>query len=120
MKLDLKEWINKVGNWITLNRIQTVTMSGTTNGNGAIYLSSLPSNDVTVLTITVTSGGVNYFGLPFKYNNSTWYAKILDWQNLVSQNNKAVSLKIWYVVGGVVRKLLKALKPLTLGRGWAV
>ena len=37
-------------------------------------------------------------------------------------DGNAVPLYIYGIryVGGVVRKLLKALKPLTLGRGWAV
>lgn len=111
MKLKLKEWMEKVVTFIDLNRIRTTTQSGTTNTQGALRLSNVPG-DATVLAVTVTAGTdvVNLYGLPFKYNNRDWYASVVDWQSLSLKGNRAVTLKVWYIVGGVARNILKALQ----------
>lgn len=78
-------------------QLQTYTLTGTTNSQGAIRLTGLASEDVNVITVAVTNGA-NYFGIPFKYNNAEWYAKVVDWQSLSSINNTSVALQIWYLV----------------------
>lgn len=99
--LDIKKTLAKGINFVNMNRIRTASQSGTSNASGAVRLYNVP-NDSTVLAVTVTDGTdvVNLYGLPFKYNNRNWYASIVDWQNLNLVGNRAVTLKIWYIVGG--------------------
>lgn len=65
------------------------------------------TRDFSTATTGVTFGGGQMIYNGGSYNN--WAGR-------------AVPRRIYGIryVGGVVRKLLKALKPLTLGRGWAV
>ena len=99
----IKRLTYRILNWISLNRIRTTTQSGTTNAQGALRLSNVP-NGATVLAVTVTAGtgAVNLYGMPFKYNNSNWYSHVVDWQNLSLKGNLSVTLKVWYIVGGVL------------------
>lgn len=72
---------------------KTKTLTGTTNNLGAIAL-GLSSSDM-VRAVACTSD-VNCFGIPFKYNNTKWFAKIVHWQDMESQNNKSVTLIVYY------------------------
>lgn len=72
---------------------KTKTMTATTNAQGAVALDLNSTNMVRAVACT---SNVNLFGIPFKYNNSVWYAKIVDWHTLASQNNTSVTLVIHY------------------------
>lgn len=67
-----------------------------------------------VRTATISSGTMTFANGAYymSYNSGT-----LGYGSSYAQPYKVYGIRY---VGGVVRKLLKALKPLTLGRGWAV
>lgn len=81
-------------------KVRTMTISGTTNSSGALALSGSINSSWIVDAVSITSGGVNYFGLPFKYDDRLWFAEILDWQTMGRQANKAVTVKVYYRIGG--------------------
>lgn len=94
--IDVKALLTKILTKLAAQlQVKTVTVSGTTNGSGAIFLGSVP---VSASIISVkTASNANYMCIPWIYNNSNWYCKVVDWQNLASQNNKSVSLTIKYI-----------------------
>lgn len=117
MKLDLKEWIKH-------STIKTKTVTGTTDANGYVSL-GLGIDIIPLWTSRVTFNNVVHAGqtrpcfLLDNYNSRTT-VRFKSWDDAVLFASGSISFKVYYlVVGGVVRKLLKALKPLTLGRGWA-
>ena len=73
--------------------VVTATRSGTTNSDGAIFLDI--SNTAQILSVSVTSDA-NMFGIPFKYNDNSWFADIVNWNGLTLQKNTAVTLKVYY------------------------
>ena len=131
--LDVKEWIAKVTKAIDTPCVEVVNFN--------IPITSKASGNKTAsFTITVPSGyevipWCRVIGLYVSGNASV----IVTDRNGVNPNGSTVSFSyyLWNPnnitgalslcgsilcrrVGGVVRKLLKALKPLTLERGWAV
>ena len=82
--------------WTTPLKVLTDTVSGTTNGNGAISLASKIPITAEVLSVR-TASNANYMCIPWVYNNTTWYCKVVDWQSMASQNNKSISLTIKYI-----------------------
>lgn len=78
------------------HQVQTTTQTDTSSAQGVIRLSNVPDN-ATILTISVSSGGTNYYGMPFKYDNRVWYAHVMDWQTFKPVGNAAVTFKIWYI-----------------------
>lgn len=98
--------LDKILSWIADRigdcKVRTMTISGTTNSNGALALSGSINSSWIVDAVSITSGGVNYFGLPFKYDDRLWFAEILDWQTMSRQANKAVTAKVYYRIGGGV------------------
>ena len=97
--LDVKKLLTKVLTATDKSRVRTVTVTGTTNGNGAIFISGTGKVplDAEVLSVR-TASNANYMCIPWVYNNSSWYVKVLDWQSMASQNNKSISLTIHYRV----------------------
>lgn len=84
--------------WTTPSGVQikTETVSGNTNGNGAISLASKIPITAEVLSVR-TASNANYMCIPWVYNNTTWYCKVVDWQNLAAFANKSVSLTVKYI-----------------------
>lgn len=78
------------------HQVQTTTQTGTSSTQGIIRLSNVPDNAI-ILTISVSSGGTNYYGLPFKYNNRVWYAYVMEWQAFKPVGYATVTFKIWYI-----------------------
>ena len=81
--------------------IRTITVQGTTNTQGALSIqgTSGVSADDEVLSVACTNGA-NIMCIPWKYDNKIWYAKCLDWGNMASRNNEAVTLVVKYIPNG--------------------
>lgn len=105
--LDVKKLITKI-----LKRIATksVTVTGTTNGNGALYLSTIPPN---ANIVCIQSSSSDHLAIPFYYSNNTWYAKVVSWRTLANVNSTSVTLTVRYWGGYFITYLLS-----TLVRGW--
>lgn len=130
MKLDLKEWINKVTNGIqSWKAPQTVNLTSEW---------TCPRDGLLNVVIGFNSSSYGYLYIKDNTSNK-WVGEIADagslggmLHNTVVPVVKAHKYEIgmqaqvdlceitYYALGGVVRKLLNALKPLTLGRGWAI
>lgn len=119
MTLKMKEWIAKVSDFINKNKVQTLTFTGTTNAQGAVAVpNSLDINSI-ILRVSCTNY-TNALCIPFVYDNRLLFVKCFRWDTWAVISNTSLNLVVKYHKGGVVRKLLKALKPLTSERGWAV
>lgn len=107
MKLDLKEWINKVASFIDKNKVRTTTFTGTTNGNGAVNLSSIIPITANIIAIE-TSSNVNALCIPWIYNKSYWFVSVVRWETLSTTAfaNTSFTFTIRYIVGGVLRSPL--------------
>lgn len=79
--------------------VKETTVSGTTNTDGALSLESSVPLDAEVLSIRTTSDA-NAMCIPFVYNKTRWYAKIVDWRTLTKMSSKAVTLTIRFIGGG--------------------
>ena len=130
MKLDLKEWIAKMlSNTLMRDDITTewkaVTVSRTIPANTTGYVDvNITKSGYTPLGIIEFSGsGTGRLSWADWYLTSNYTVARLYYFNNTSGSTTLNSLGVTVLykkVGGVVRKLLKALKPLTLERGWAV
>lgn len=80
--------------------IQTATVTGNSGSQGAISLVSAASANDLVLAVVCTSEA-NAMCIPWKYNNTTWYAKVVDWRNL-AVINKDVTLIVKYIPNGMI------------------
>lgn len=77
--------------------VHTATKSGTTNAQGALDISSAVSKDKTVLSVACTNKP-NAMCIPWLYDNSTWYAKIVGWESFGNDYaNTSVTLTIRYI-----------------------
>ena len=94
--VDVKILLTKILTQLANSKVKIATVSGTTNGSGAIYLGGTIPLSANILSIR-TPSNANYMCIPWIYNDSNWYCKVVDWQNLASQNNKSVSLLIKYI-----------------------
>lgn len=74
--------------------LMTITMTGTTNAQGAVLLDAEPTTD-TVLWVHTTSTTAA-MGIPFRYGNAAgyWYAKMVDWKNFSVIGNRNFSLEV--------------------------
>lgn len=73
-----------------------VTISGTTNSNGAISLTSAVADSDSVLSVECenVSGAIC---IPWKYNNGNWWCWVQQWSDRTFYNNTAVTLKVTYM-----------------------
>lgn len=136
MKLDLKEWINKITTMFTVSQTQTFTACGKNwefrkIGN-IVFLDA--SADIRTASSGMNTIGTLPVGMRPTYvqrihiGNSTYghflqispsgLVQFYAISAITSAQNNSFSTS--FIVGGVVRSLLKALKPLTLRRGWAI
>lgn len=78
-------------------------------GKSGVAFSPLAMNTIRMFTVSTTG---------ISFTNGTQYTNYNTWAQ-ATDNAPCIPYKIYGIryVGGVVRKLLKALKPLTLGRG---
>ena len=76
-------------------KIKTATVSGTTNAQGALSLSTVSSASH-IIGVSCTNQ-VNAMCIPWLYNNATWYAKVVDWSNLNAYASTSVDLKVTYI-----------------------
>lgn len=116
MKLDLKEWINKV----MTSCVKSETFTANADGNGFIQCPTSLNGRIPIYAETTTGVyGTHYFFRNPPATTNHFSVRFKNWNDAVLWASTTVTVTVWYV-GGVVRKLIKALKPLTLGRGWAV
>ena len=78
-------------------KIRTATISGTTNAQGALSISSVVSADKTVLGVACTNYN-NAMCIPWLYGGTTWFVKIVHWGTLSQSEfaNVNVSLVVRY------------------------
>lgn len=79
--------------------IKTATVSGSSGSQGAMSLASVVSADDLVLSVACTNY-TNALCIPWKYKNTTWFVKVVEWQSLVSVNT-TVSLIVVYIPNGL-------------------
>lgn len=80
--------------------IQTATVTGDSGAQGALNLmSGISANDL-VLSVVCTSEA-NAMCIPWLYNNTSWFAKVVDWRNL-AVINKRMTLIVKYIPNGMI------------------
>ena len=135
MKLDLKEWVkktvalcNKPLTYVTLSKSVSIT-AGTTLSVSWSNVAPSGYKMVGLNCYTVAGTYSEYLALNMwnvSNSNNAFEIKLraLTTSSTVTVNVYCYVLclkeELYNTVGGVVRRLLKALKPLTLERGWAV
>ena len=135
MKLDLKEWINKImsvmqsrPSWTYVGDVYWWANTWTVPDNGYLEIFIEPSGANWNWYISDSSCPDTGWSHRYSGNRQATQSHIIPVKKgavLKTANMSGIGTAHCYyyklnVVGGVVRKLLKALKPLTLGRGWAV
>ena len=148
MKLDLKAWVNKITDFCTcdllfngsLNNGETKQLSASIANYKRIIIVAHDSDGARKTFEVINENASSFFTYcDFTRLYSGWYSKSAmvtfngtsmtmtkcgqAYFSSQAQGNYVTIDKVYgckNIVGGVVRKLLKALKPLTLGRGWAV
>ena len=76
--------------------IQTKTVTGTTNAQGAI---SLSLNTSAIVLSVGSQSDTSSLCIPWIYNNSTWFATLCTWQSspLVTRGGIDVTLTVRYI-----------------------
>ena len=113
--LDVKKWVAKVSGFIDLNKVTTITGTATTNAQGAFGIWERVPLNAEVVSCSITNK-TNAMAIPFIYNNWRWFVKVVDWQNFSVIGNTSINYIVKYRVGGVARRLLKALQSLAYRR----
>ena len=73
------------------------TYTATTNESGAIDVRSvIPSN--AIILAVATSSQANALCVPWKYNNATWFVKIVWWDSWNVFANTSFTLVIDYII----------------------
>lgn len=80
--------------------IQTATVTGDSGAQGVLSLISVISANDLVLSVVCTSEA-NAMCIPWLYNNTRWFAKVVDWRNL-AVINKNVTLIVKYIPNGMI------------------
>lgn len=78
------------------SQLHTATINGTTNAQGAVSLSETIPSTATILSVS-TTGDANAMCIPWLYDNSRWFAKVVDWRNMSVFANKSWSFTVRYV-----------------------
>jgi hypothetical protein len=76
--------------------VRTATINGTTNAQGAVSLSETIPSTATILSVS-TTGDANAMCIPWLYNSTRWFAKVVDWRNMSLFANKSWSFTVRYV-----------------------
>lgn len=98
--LDVKKWMAKVTSFINANKEQTLTITGTTNSDGAMAVWDRIPIGATITKASVTNYA-NAMCIPFIYDNRLWFIKVVEWQSLnVDVANTSLNFVIKYKVGG--------------------
>ena len=72
------------------------TVTGTTNGSGAIDVrAAIPSNAIILAVSTSTQS--NALCIPWKYDNAHWFVKVVWWDSWNVFANTSFSLDIYYI-----------------------
>lgn len=95
----VKKLLEKVLDYINSDRIRYMEYTGTSNGDGALPLYGVIPKEYMILSVC-SKTNVNIFGIPFKYNDNTWYAKMVYWQNLTKSANTQHKVIIYYIIRG--------------------
>lgn len=90
--LDIKELLAKILDKITT---VTVTVTGTTNANGAISVAAKVPTTANIVCIKPNNS--THMAIPFYYYNGDWHAKVVDWRTLANVSNTSVTLTIRYL-----------------------
>lgn len=92
--LNVKALLTKI---LNATRVRTATLTGTTNGQGAISLSGVVTVGSDEVISVKTASNANYMCVPWIYNNATWYVKVIHWDSFAKIANTSVSLTIKYI-----------------------
>ena len=90
--LDVKKLFTNILDKITA---VTVTVTGTTNSNGAISVAAKVPTTANI--VCMKTNGSNHMAIPFQYYNGDWHGKIVDWRTLANVSNTSVTLTIRYL-----------------------
>lgn len=111
IKAKIKMMLKNVGEKLVymsnkLCNVKTVTVTGTTNSNGAFSLASVANykNGDEVLSIA-TNTDANALCVPWVYNKDDWYVSVLHWQSWTQKANTSFTFTVRVKVGGVLRNL---------------
>ena len=72
---------------------KTATITETTNGYGALRLSSIPS---AANIVCIQSASNDHYAMPFYYSDGRWYVKVVNWRTLANVANTSVTLTVRY------------------------
>ena len=77
-------------------KINSFTKSGTSNSGGAVNINGeVPSGAIPFL-ISITNS-TEYFGVPFKQQDQTWFFNLLDYKTMAPVKNTSYSAVIYYL-----------------------
>lgn len=77
-------------------KIRTTTISGTTNAQGALAVSSVIPRTVVLLDAS-TQNDSNAMCIPWLYNGSVWYIKVVKWSDMSVLANKNWTFTLRYI-----------------------
>lgn len=104
MKLDLKKLINNVLSRLV---IHSVYFTATTSTAGQLALINLVPDDAQIISARCTSNSA-YMCLPWMYTSSAgvacWYLRVMSWNSFATANSVSVTVRVRYILGGVLRK----------------
>ena len=110
IKAKIKMMLKNVGEKLVymsdkLCNVKTVTVTGTTNGNGAFSLASVANykNGDEVLSVA-TNTDANALCIPWVYSKDNWYVSVLHWQSWAQKANTSFTFTVRVKVG-VLRNL---------------
>ena len=76
--------------------IKSVSVTGTTNEQGAFGVSAQVPLTSTIIRASV-SNNTNAMCIPFIYNDSSWYIKVVNWSNFAVIGNTSLDFLIEYI-----------------------
>ena len=76
--------------------IKSASVTGTTNAQGAFGVSAQVPLTATIIRASVTNS-TNAMCIPFIYNNSSWYIKVVNWSDLTVIGNTSLDFLIEYI-----------------------
>lgn len=76
--------------------VGTYTETGTTNANGVVLLTHLPTPSK-VTPVIAKSSSADHMCIVWRYSTGTWYAAVFNWQTFTRVTNTSVTLEVSYI-----------------------